>query len=133
MRSLDTNIVLRLLLKDVSHQYTQVIALLDASRDNSLSIADAVFFECVWILSGSYYAFERELIGKLVLQITEIPQINCNQVMLQRAVPLYVAHPAISFIDAYLSVYAELNNAVPLLTFDKKLATQLPQAAELLT
>jgi len=132
MKSLDTNIALRLLLQDVPQQLDKVVALIDGSKPNSLSVADAVFFECVWILSGKMYNFDRSLIGKLLIQIADIPQINCNRAMLIKAVPLYVNDPQISFIDACLTVYAELNGATPLLTFDKKLASALPKTTAIL-
>lgn len=132
MKSLDTNITLRLLLQDVPEQLTKIVALIDNSKTSSLAIADAVFFECVWILSGKQYKFERMLIGKLLLQVADIPQVNCNRVMLEKAVPLYVKYRNISFIDACLSVYAELNDAIPLLTFDKKLASALPKSVSVL-
>lgn len=132
MKSLDTNIILRLLLHDVPEQLTRVVALIDNSKSGSLGIADAVFFECVWILSGKQYNFERELIGKLLLQVADIPQVNCNRAMLERAVPLYVKHKKISFVDACLAVYAELNDAMPLLTFDKKLVSALPKTVAIL-
>jgi predicted nucleic-acid-binding protein len=132
VKSLDTNIILRLLLHDVPEQLTRVVALIDNSKSGSLGIADAVFFECVWILSGKQYNFERELIGKLLLQVADIPQVNCNRAMLERAVPLYVKHKKISFVDACLAVYAELNDAMPLLTFDKKLVSALPKTVAIL-
>lgn len=132
MKSLDTNITLRLLLHDVPEQLNRVIVLIDKSKSGSLGIADAVFFECVWILSGKVYDFDRGLIGRLVLQVTDIPQINCNRTMLEKAVPLYVKHQKISFVDACLAAYAELNDALPLLTFDKKLATALPETVTIL-
>lgn len=132
MKSLDTNITLRLLLQDMPEQLDKIFALIDSSKPNSLLVADAVFFECVWIMSGKMYKFDRTLIGKLLIQVTDIPQINCNRAMLVKAVPLYVANTQISFIDACLSVYAELNGATPLLTFDKKLVSALPKAAAIL-
>jgi predicted nucleic-acid-binding protein len=132
VKSLDTNITLRLLLHDVPEQHNRVLALIDNSKSGSLGIADAVFFECVWILSGKQYNFERELIGKLLLQVVGIPQVNCNRVMLEKAVPLYVKHKKISFVDVCLAVYAELNDAMPLLTFDKKLASALPKSVAIL-
>ena len=127
MPSIDTNIVLRLLLRDAPDQLDKVNTLIDGAGQNSLAVADAVFLECVWILSGKMYGFDRELIAKLLLQVADMPQVNCNRAMLEKALPLYVKHTKISFIDACLSVYAELNNAQPLLTFDKKLALAMPQ------
>ena len=132
MKGLDTNITLRLLLHDVPEQLHKIVALIDDSKPGSLGIADAVFFECVWILSGKQYNFERELIGKLLLQVADIPQVNCNRAMLEKAVPFYVKHKKISFIDACLAVYAELNGSMPLLTFDKKLAAALPKSVAIL-
>ncbi len=132
MKSLDTNIALRLLLQDVPGQFSKIVALIDASKPSSLAVADAVFFECAWALGGDMYKFDRELIGKLLLQLAYIPQINCNQIMLEKAVPLFVNNNQISFIDACLVIYAELNDAAPLLTFDQKLAKQLPNYVQLI-
>lgn len=132
MSSLDTNIVLRLLLQDVPDQLHKVMLLLDQAKPGSLMIADIVFFECVWVLSGNIYGFNRELIGRLVLQVADIPQISCNRVLLEKTVPLYVRFPNISFADACLVSLAELKGAAPLLTFDRKLASVLPNTATVL-
>ena len=132
MSSLDANIVLRLLLRDVPDQTERIINLIKISKPGSLVVEDAVLFECVWILTGKIYQFDRIIISELFLQIINIPQVNCNRFMLEKAMILYVNTPGISFIDACLAVYAELNNATPLLTFDKKLATSLPKTVVLL-
>jgi predicted nucleic-acid-binding protein len=127
MKSLDTNITLRLLLRDVPEQLDRVVTLIDSSKSNSLILEDAVLFECVWIMSGKAYKFDRQLIGKLLLGLTNIPQIICNKAMLEKAIPLYVSNEKISFVNACLTAYAELNDAIPLLTFDKKLAETAPK------
>jgi len=46
--------------------------------------------------------------------------------------PIYTAHPKLSFTNCYLATLAQKTGAAPLLTFDKKLANQLP-AAQLLS
>jgi len=127
MKSLDTNITLRLLLRDVPEQLDKVLNLIDSSKSNSLMLEDAVLFECVWIMSGKMYRFDRQLVGKLLLGLTSIPQIICNKAMLEKAIPLYVSHKKISFVDACLTAYAELNNAMPLITFDRNLAETVPK------
>lgn len=132
MTSFDTNIVLRLLLRDLPEQTDKIIHYIESAKPGSIMIADAVFFEIVWVLSGSTYNFDRELIGKLLLQVSQIPQINCNRTLLERAVPLYSQQPTISFIDACLATYAELNAAAPLMTFDKRLALAVPQTVSTL-
>jgi predicted nucleic-acid-binding protein len=130
IRSLDTNVVLRLLLGDVTEQEVRVRQMLERGRPGSFVLADAVIFECVWVLSGPVYGFGRQFIGDLLLQLIDIPQINCNRDMISRAVIRYEKYPAISFMDACLATYAELGEAVPLLTFDKNLAKALPKLAQ---
>ena len=115
------------MLCDVPKQLEKIFALIDESKPGGLAIADVVFFECAWILGGKMYGFERALIGKLLLQVAAIPQINCNRALLEQAVPVYIKHPRVSFIDACLATYAELNGATPLLTFDKNLVKALPK------
>ena len=129
MQSLDTNIVLRLLVGDVPEQAAKIEEMLAAAKPNSFAVADAVFFECAWVLSGPLYGFDRGMVGDMLLQVTRIGQINCNRTMLQRAIPRYVQNSTISFTDACLVTYVELNNAAPLLTFDKHLAKAIPELA----
>ena len=40
----------------------------------------------------------------------------------------YLAHPKLSVADIYLALTADGNGAGPLLTFDKKLASQIDEA-----
>jgi predicted nucleic-acid-binding protein len=44
--------------------------------------------------------------------------------LFEKALLLYLSRPALSFEDCCLSTYATLNEAEPLWTFDKKLASQ---------
>ncbi len=130
MKSLDTNIVLRLLLGDVPAQSSQIEQLI-AQSGQEFAVADYVFAEVVWILQGPAHAQSRDAIAANIETLVGLPQINCNRAMLQKAVPLYVAHPTLSFVDVCLAVYAELNNDLPLLTYDKKLAAKLPKLVQL--
>ena len=131
MKSLDTNALLRLLLADVPKQTAAVEDLL-INSSQKFAVADMVFAEIVWVLQGSLYRYDRQQIADNVSSILNIKNLNCNKVMLEKAISLYVKHPKISFIDACLYVYAELNNSTPLLTFDKNLASALPNAIPIL-
>src|SRR6266536_1302471 len=126
MPSLDTNLVLRLLLLDVLEQAEAVEELLAASKPGSFQLVDGVLFECVWVLSGPMYGLDRRIIADLMMQLTRMPQIDCNRGLIERDMPLYVRHTNLSFIDVCLAVTAELSETVPLLTYDKKLARTLP-------
>lgn len=128
MKSLDTNVLLRLLLADVAEQ-AEVVETLLADTSQKFAVADMVFAEIVWVLQGSLYGYDRSQIAANIETVLSIKHINCNRVMLEKAIPLYVKYSQISFIDACLAVYAELNDALPLLTFDKRLIVSLPNLA----
>lgn len=129
VKSLDTNIVLRFLLQDHPEQSVEVTSMFRKAKPNSFAVADVVIFECVWILQGLSYQFDRQLIADTLDRLMAVDQINCNRAMVEKVLPLYLKYPAISFVDLALKVYAELNNAEPLLTYDKKVLRQLPSTA----
>lgn len=132
VRSLDTNLILRFVLNDIPDQAERVARLIEDAKPASLAISDAVFFECAWVLAGKPYNFSRSLIGEMLLDVADLPQLNCNHFMLRRAVQLYLKYPSISFLDACLVAYAELDGTTPLLTLDEKLARALPELVALL-
>jgi predicted nucleic-acid-binding protein len=127
----DTNLVLRLLLEDHPVQSPAVAAMVVMGRKGEFKLEDAALFECVWILQGPGYGFDRRLIADLITELTRIEQISCNQALIARVMPAYVHHKAISFIDIALAVYGELDGSGPLLTYDKKLAKALPDLVRL--
>lgn len=131
MKSVDTNILLQLTTMNVPRQLEQVTELLKKSGKGELAVADMVFAEMAWVLAGGIYHWPRTEIANAIRSVMLFDQFNCSRALFERVLPLYVAHPKVSFVDVCLSVYAELNNATPLLTFDKSLAGQVP-VAELL-
>ena len=131
MKSLDTNALLWLLLADNPQQTTTVEALL-SDKSQKFAVADMVFAEVVWVLQGGVYKYNRQRVAANLQAVIAIQQINCNKVMLENAIPLYVRLPKISFIDACLTIYAELDGALPLLTFNKKLAAAPPKSVKVL-
>ncbi len=124
--SLDTSAVLRLLLNDIPEQTKEMAILLRRSKEQ-LAVADLVFVEMAHVLER-YYQLERSDICSLFQSFMRLDVINCNRGMLERALAVFTKHPALSFEDCCLEVYAELNQAEPLYTFDQKLAKQLDQA-----
>ena len=126
MVSLDTNVILRLLLNDVPSQAQEARALFSRAKPHSLVVEDAVFFECVWVLSGPPYNLGRGVIAELLLGLVKMQPLHCNRSLVERVMPLYMQYPSVSLIDLVLAAYAELNGATPLLTFDKAFAKKLP-------
>lgn len=123
--SLDTNVILRLLLKDVPGQHIQAAELI--SRPGRFAIADTAVIEAVFVLARNYQ-IPREEIAGAVLEFLRDERYDCNRPLYAKAFPIFTARPSLSFEDCCLAAYAELNGALPLYTFDKDLARQMVQA-----
>lgn len=125
--SLDTNVLLRLILQDVPDQHEAVVELFYRSK-GQLAIADLAVTEMVFVLAGPTYQFSRQQIAEAIEGLMNVPKINCNRALFRKVLPMFTERPALSFEDCCLAVYAELNDAQPLWTFDQKLAKQAPSA-----
>lgn len=124
--SLDTCVVLRLLTQDIPEQ-TVAAEKIIAGASGQLAISDLALNECIFGLER-YYTYTREQIAAALEAVMRVPAINCNRVLLSKALSYYVANQNLSFEDCALVSYAELNDAKPLFTFDKQLAKKLPAA-----
>lgn len=124
--SLDANVLLRLLLNDVSNQHAAAKNLFQ-NASGQFAVADTAMIEVAFVLER-YYKFARADIAEAVEGLMSLTEINCNRVLFEKALPLFVKNPSLSFEDCCLAIYAELNNAKPLWTFDEKLAKQAPSA-----
>ena len=90
-------------------------------------VADAALIETVFVRE-KIKKISRETITKAVMAITGTVTIRCNRELFNEVLPIYSSHPKLSFVDCYLAVLAQKNEETPLLTFDQKLAKQLPIA-----
>ena len=122
--SLDANVLLRLLLNDIPIQHNAAEALLNKAK-GQLAVADTAVIEVVFVLER-HYEFPRTAIAEAIEGLTSLTALNCNRNLFEKAIPLFVKNPSLSFEDCCLAAYAKLNNAEPLWTFDKKLANQAP-------
>ena len=120
--SFDTNVLLRLLLNDIPKQHMAAKELLNNS-DGRFAVSDVALVEVIFVLER-HYQFTRRQIVEVISDFAAIPKINCNRSLLKKSLPLFVESPALSFEDCCLAAYAEIDNAEPLWTFDRKLANQ---------
>ncbi len=121
--SLDTNILLRLILADVPAQSIAVEKLI--AQGNDFEIADAALFEMIYVLE-KLYKMNREQVSKSILTIIRNTKFNCNRKLFELIMPLYVQAVKLSIIDCALIHYAQLNNVTPLFTFDIALTKICP-------
>ena len=128
--SLDTNILLRLVLNDVPEQMIAIKKLFE--HCDTFHVSDIVIFEIVFILD-KYYEFSRADICESIQTIIRHYKVICNRRLFELTLPLYIEHPKLSIVDCALTQYAELNDTAPLYTFDKELAKNCSRTAILLT
>lgn len=125
MASLDTNALLRWCLHDIPEQTMAVQDILQ--KHSEIQVADAAIIEMVFVLE-KVYDLPRTIVTDCVRALMGEAAVNCNRTLFDAVLDIYNDHPALSLMDCCLSVYVSLNQAEPLLTFDKKLAHQLPNA-----
>lgn len=122
--SLDANVLLRLILDDVGALHDAAIRLLE-SQPAKFSVADTAIIEIAFVLER-HYRFTRADSAEAIEGLMTLAEINCNRELFSRALPIYKKHRHLSFEDCCLAIYADLNDAKPLWTFDRKLAVHAP-------
>jgi predicted nucleic-acid-binding protein len=127
---LDTNILLDWLL-DRDPVRTELIDKLFISI-KELYIPDVIVVELAFALE-KFYELPRNLVSDNLYKIIDEPVFSCNRRLFQRTLSNYSKHPSWSFLDCCLLNYAELQNVLPVWTFDKKLVNQSGGKAQLPT
>ena len=118
---LDTNVLLDWLLDRDEVRTKRIDALLTASKD--IQIPDVIIVELAFALE-KFYELPRDVVTENITKVIDEPVFNCNRTLFRRALPDYSSHPALSIVDCCLIHYAELQKALPVWTFDKKLVNQ---------
>lgn len=127
--SLDANILLRLILRDVPEQSDLALNLI---QDKGLFyVADTAIIEVVFALER-YYEIPRRDVAKLVSVVINHPKLVVNHELFEDSLSTYQQFSKLSFEDCCLPQYAKLAGALPLWTFDKKLASQIEYNCKLL-
>lgn len=122
--SLDTNVILRIMLMDVPEQCLAIVDMF--MRQNYVyDVSDLAITESVFVMQENC---TREEVVANLRKLFELPGISANFNLFNKVFPVYLKHPELSFNDCCLAGYAELNQAEPLRTFDRKLAKQAKSA-----
>lgn len=120
--SIDTNVLLRLLLNDIPEQHEKAKRLIQ-EPGLSFQVSDTAIIELVFVLER-HYEFARAQIRDAVDALATITSISFNKNLMNKALSVFIEHPKLSFEDCYLVSVAVEQKALPLWTFDKKLASQ---------
>ena len=119
--SLDANVIVRLLTKDIPSQYEQAQTLINSGAE--YDIADTAIIEAVYALH-EYYNVPRTLVAETIGIFQSNKNLRINNSVFEHALRLYSENSALSIEDCYLASVASHRKALPLWTFDKKLAKQ---------
>jgi len=124
--ALDTNCLLRWLVRDVPEQTAVIDDLLKRER---VHVADLAIAETVWMMKR-YYHISDETIAISIARIIQHDKINCNRTLFNNVLGDMNTSPKVSFVDTCLAHYAQLGEA-KLLTFDDTLAKKFPRMTKL--
>lgn len=123
--SLDTNILLRYIWRDVPSQQASVNRLFDDTSQR-FYISDMVVAELIFNLQND--KMKHNEIVDILMKIFEKKNVVVSDFVMETVLPFYAEHPALSFVDCYAAFEAERKGWEPLYTFDRKLANQHPSA-----
>ncbi|MDR0481569.1 MAG: PIN domain-containing protein [Cellulomonadaceae bacterium] len=126
-RSVDANVLLRLVRGDIPDQQDQAKRLLGAP-EASFHVSAATWVEVAYVL-GEFYEVPRKDIATTLTLLTAIPSLSAHANLIEATVGPWIRHPKLSFTDCLVAAEAAMVDAQPLFTFDKKLARQHPDAA----
>jgi predicted nucleic-acid-binding protein len=128
--SLDTSVLLRALLADIPEQHQASRTLIE-KPGVQYRVSDTALIELAFVLDR-HYGFSRADIAYALASLTSHPKLSCNDVI-NSAARAFKDQTKLSFEDCYLAEKAHADGALPLHTFDKKLAKQSAYAKELKT
>ena len=122
MPLIDTNVLVRYLTQDQPDLAARASVVLREiqSGNREVTLTEAVIIETVNVLaSKQLYGVSREDIRERMVGIILLPgMLITRKQVYTRALDFYVAYPRLSFVDALLLGYAELEDTPTVVTFD---------------
>ena len=126
--SIDANILVHGILGDNLDQREKIWQFL-SEPDSIHRVFDIAISEAIYVMDTFYEQTRVEIAKNLSLFFEQFDdRLEFNQTIIKMILPFWVEHPSLSFNDCYMGFTAELENAEPLMTLDKKLAAQHPSA-----
>ena len=100
--SLDTNVILRIILKDTPEQGLKIQDMF-MRQGVTYEVADLAVTEVVYVLQ-TFYRWTRSGIVDALTAILEAFPLKYNKVLFERVFRMYLEHPKLSFNDCCLAV-----------------------------
>lgn len=126
--SLDASVIVCVLVGDKPAACKKIVKLL-GQDELHFAISDIALSETVYVLDTIYHKSREEISDLLLFFLARYSDnIEYSHDLTMAVFPFYLSHPKLSFNDCVLAAMAEINNAEPLFTLDRKLASQHPSA-----
>jgi predicted nucleic-acid-binding protein len=119
MPAIDTNILIRYLVRDDEGQYQQVLTLFEAHRKSSIKVNLPVVVKTCWVLLKSYNYSKKEFIETFRLLLETQGFEFQSDVVIGKALEAFEKSNA-DFEDCLISELNKARNSAPTFTFDKK-------------
>jgi predicted nucleic acid-binding protein len=116
MTSLDANLILRYILRDIPNQSAKAQALITGSVCH---VSDVIVTEIAFVLERKLGS-SRADVGLILKKFIGLRTIKCNAEQLQATIDLFEATAKLSFPDCYAAIEAR-RSGNSLATFDKDL------------
>ena len=126
MRALDTNILVRLLVRDDAEQVGKAMAFIAKGG----WVSSVALVETVWVLESVYEKSKGEIADSLALLLGDSRLTFHDADAASAALDQYRVHRALDFADCLILEFARKAAHLPLGTFDRALA-KLPGAERL--
>jgi predicted nucleic-acid-binding protein len=118
MLAVDTNVLVRLLVRDDAKQAVAA----DQAVAKGAWVSHLVLAETVWVLDAVYARTPRQLIAALDLLLVHESLVLQDADAVAAALAQFRAKPALGFSDCLVLEIARKAGHLPLATFDKALA-----------
>jgi len=126
MPALDTNCLVRQLVRDNPEQTAAITAVLESGQ--KLHVNDVCLIETEFVLSH-HYGYQRAQVARALAYLIGQANLLFDRAVWETILATYQDKPALSLVDVYLATSAMRDGHEPLYTFDKKMQSQLETAA----
>lgn len=117
MRAIDTNVLVRLIVRDTPHQVNAAEAFVRAGA----WVSHLVLMETVWVLDSVYNVQPEQIAAGVEMLLDHKELVIQDSEVVRAAVTAYRTQPSLGFSDCLILETARKAGHLPLGTFDRDL------------
>ena len=118
MRAVDTNVLVRLILRDDEQQFTNAVAFVERGA----WVSHVVLAEATWVLRSAYRLEDAAIASAIDMLLNQENLTLQDADVVEAALDQYRRKPALRFADCLILEIAKKAGHIPLGTFDKALS-----------